>query len=268
MKPMFALTGITLALCSLAVAQEASGEKVVVPARNSTRPRKLDVSIMHGSVTVKAYSGKEVIIETRNSERGRSSPQTVDGMRRIDLPIRGLIVEEEDNVITVRQRMPSSGELTISVPADTSLKLQTMSGDLYAEGVNGEIDLNSHNGRVKLTNVSGSVLAHSLNGPITVTMDKVDPVKPLSFSTLNGTIDVTLPADFKANVKLNTNHGEIWSDFDFKLGGGGGITQQNNTPDGKFRVTVDRNITGTINGGGTEATFHTFNGKIYIRKKK
>ena len=97
---------------------------------------------------------------------------------------------------------------------------------------------------------------------------KVDATKPLSFSTLNGTIDVTLPADFKANVKLNTNHGEIWSDFDFKLGGGGGITQQNNTSDGKFRVTVDRNITGTINGGGSEATFHTFNGKIYIHKKK
>jgi len=144
-----------------------------------------------------------------------------------------------------------------------------MHGDLNAEGVSGEIDVNTTNGRVKLTNVSGSVLAHSLNGPITVVMDKVDPAKPLSFSTMNGTIDVTLPADFKANVKLNTNHGEIWSDFDFKLGGGGGITQQNNTSDGKFRVSVDRSaMTGTINGGGAEATFHTFNGKIYIRKKK
>src|SRR3954453_264798 len=99
MKHMFALTGITLAVCSLAHAQESTGERVVVPARNSSRPRKLDVSIMHGAVTVKAYNGKEVIVEAKHSERART-PETVAGMRRIDLPVRGLTVEEEDNVIT------------------------------------------------------------------------------------------------------------------------------------------------------------------------
>ena len=41
----------------------------------------------------------------------------------------------------------------------------------------------------------GHVVAHSLNGPIDVVMDRVDPSKPLSFSSLNGPIDVTLPAD-------------------------------------------------------------------------
>ena len=44
---------------------------------------------------------------------------------------------------------------------------------------------------------------------------------------------------------------------------------ESSTPtDGKFRVKMDRTITGTINGGGTEATFKTYNGAIYIRKKK
>jgi DUF4097 and DUF4098 domain-containing protein YvlB len=106
-----------------------------------------------------------------------------------------------------------------------------------------------------------------MNGTIKVTMDSVDANKPLSFSSMNGTIDVTLPVDFKANVKLRTDHGEIYSDFDFKLGGGA-ITQKNDTPDGKFKVKMDRTITGTINGGGTEATFKTYNGTIYLRKKK
>ena len=72
-------------------------------------------------------------------------------------------------------------------------------------------------------------------------MDAVDPNKPLSFSSMNGTIDVTLPADFKANVKLRTDHGEIYSDFDFKLSGGA-ITQKNDSSDGKFKVTMDRTI--------------------------
>ena len=264
MKRMFALTGITLAVCSLASAQELGGERVVVPARNSARPRKVDVSLMSGSVTVKAYNGKEVIVET--GRPGRRPSETVNGMRRIDLPARGLTVEEEDNVVTVRMRMHPSANLVISVPTDTSLTARTSSGNIEVEGLRGEFDVQTHNGQITLNNVSGSVLAHSLNGPIKVSMEKVDGAKPLSFSTLNGPIEVTLPADFKANVKLNTNHGEIWTDFDFKLGAGA-ITQQNNTSDGKFRVTVDRNIAGTINGGGPEATFHTFNGKIYIKKR-
>jgi DUF4097 and DUF4098 domain-containing protein YvlB len=266
MKRTLALGGLTLAVCSLACAQDTAGDRVVVPARNTNHPRVVDASLLHGSITVKAYAGKEVIVETRAAGPSSRSDQTVDGLRRLDLPARGLSVEEEDNVVKVRMNISHNANLVISVPADTSLKLHSLHGEIEVEGVNGEIDVDSLNGSVTLTNVSGNVLAHSLNGAIRATMDRVDATKPMSFSTLNGSIDVTLPADFKANVKLTVDHGEIYSDFDFKLGGS--ITQRNDTSDGKFRVRIDRTLTGTINGGGAEATFHTYNGKIYIRKKK
>ena len=48
----------------------------------------------------------------------------------------------------------------------------------------------------------------------------------------------------------------------------GATAHKNDTADGKFRVHMDRTMTGTINGGGSDATFRTFNGKISIRKKK
>jgi len=270
MKLSLALLSITLAAGSLARAQEAAGDRVVVPVRNTTHPRKVDASLMHGSITVKSYAGKEVIVEARGSSG--SSPdkgdRTVEGLKRLDFPARGLTVEEEDNVVTVRMNMNSgrSGDVVISVPADTSLKLHTLHGEISVEGVHGELEVDSLNGAVTLANVSGTVVAHSLNGAIKASIDSVDSTKPLSFSTLNGSIDVTLPADFKANVKLTTDHGEIYSDFDFKMGGS--ITQRNDTSDGKFRINIDRTLTGSINGGGAEATFHTFNGRIYIRKKK
>src|SRR5215831_359355 len=101
MKPFLALMGVVLAGYPTAVAQEAGGDRIVVPARNSTRPRKLDVSLMQGSLVVKTYAGKDVIVETERSGRNDSRP-TPPGMRRIDMPDRGLAVEEEDNVITVR----------------------------------------------------------------------------------------------------------------------------------------------------------------------
>jgi hypothetical protein len=273
MKTTFALAGLALALCSLVPAQETTGQRIVVPARNSSRPRKVTARVMHGSITVKAYAGKEVIVESSDEDResrSRSSRERVpEGMHRIDIPLRSFTVEEEDNQITVHAPAGGHGGLVISVPTDTSLDLNCMNCPIQVEGVNGEIAVESMNGKVSLTNVSGNVLAHSMNGTLLVTMNRVDPVKPLSFTTMNGTIDVTLPADFKANVKLSTGHGEIYSDFDFKLGGGT-ITQQNNSTEGRFRVTLerDRTLVGTINGGGPEATFKTYNGTIYIRKKK
>jgi DUF4097 and DUF4098 domain-containing protein YvlB len=135
------------------------------------------------------------------------------------------------------------------------------------DGVHGEIDASSHNGQITLTNVSGTVVANAFNGALKIAMDRVDPGKPMSFSTFNGPIDVTFPADLKATVKLKTNRGEISSDFDIKLTAGNPITEKNNTPDGKFRVRIDRTIYGEINGGGTEARFQTFNGGIILRKK-
>jgi hypothetical protein len=267
MKRHGALMGIAIAVCSAGLAQEAGGERVVVPARNSTHPRKVDVNLMGGSISVKGYAGKEVIVEGRNSRTRAPEDRRADGLRRLDLPPRGLSVEEQDNVVTVRMQGSSQGSVAISVPPDTSLTLHTMHGEIDVEGVKGEMDVNSMNGAITLNNVSGSVLAHSMNGAMKVVMNGVDQSKPLSFSTMNGTIDVTLPADFKANAKIRTDHGEIYSDFDFKLGGGT-ITQQNDTSDGKFKVKMDRTITGTINGGGTEATFKTYNGTIYIRKQK
>jgi hypothetical protein len=165
MKPMLALTGIILAVCPLVVAQDG---RVVVPARNSTRPRKVDVSLSQGSVIVRAYNGKEVIVESGRGDRPERHEQS-GGMRRIDIPSRGFTVEEEDNVITVRSRN-EGGSLVISVPADTSLTARTHNGYIEADGLHGEFDVQANNGRITLNNISGTVVAHSLNGAIQATM--------------------------------------------------------------------------------------------------
>jgi DUF4097 and DUF4098 domain-containing protein YvlB len=266
MKRIFARTGIALAVCALACAQDSG--RVVVPARNSSRPRVVDASTANGSITVKTYEGKEVIVES-GSTRSSRNLRAPDGMHRIDIPNRGLEVEEQDNTITVRDHSPGGGEsIIITVPVDTSLHLHSSNGSLHVDGVHGEIDAETHNGSMKLLNVSGTVLANTHNSSIVVTMDRVDASKPSAFSTLNGSVDVTLPADVRASLRLTTDNGSIYSDFDVTVSGGRAITQPNNTSDGKFRVHFDHTIMGTINGGGADLTFRTANGSIVIRKKK
>jgi hypothetical protein len=270
--PSLILTGLLLATSTLIWAQDA--DRVVVPARNTSRPRVVNASVMNGSINVKTYDGKEVIVEAGGSASGERRRQergsAPDGLHRLDLPGRsGLEVEEDDNVITVKTHINSNSNLTITVPVNTSLNLKgTNGGHIVVEGVNGEIDVNNLNGGITLTNVSGSVIAHSLNGSVKVTMSRVDPGKQLSFSTLNGSIDVALPADLKANLKLKADNGDIFTDFDVKFDGSSAkpITESDPGKNGAFRVRYDKTILGTINGGGPEVSFQTFNGRISIRK--
>src|SRR4029077_14609898 len=124
------------------------------------------------------------------------------------------------------------------------------------------------NGEVDLKNIGGSVVAHALNGHPFVTFNRVDPQKPMAFSCVKGEIDVTFPADLKANVSMRTDNGEVYSDFDIKLQP---TAPQQSVEDergkgGKYRVKIDKNVKGTINGGGQEIQFKNFNGNIYIRK--
>ena len=91
----------------------------------------------------------------------------------------------------------------------------------------------------------------------------------MSFSTMNGEIDVTLPANIKTNVKMKTDQGDIFTDFDVKLDATSQPPQveDKRKKGGRYRVRLNRGTSGTINGGGPEIQFTTFNGNILIHKK-
>jgi len=268
MKRYLAVTGLSLMVCALAAAQENNGQRVVVPARNSTRPRQLKVNALHSGIVIKTHAGKDVIVESASPVRRTPEPPTPPGgMRRIDIPYGGFTVEEEDNVITVHSGPMSGGTLQITVPVDTAVQVKSTNGPVTMDGVHGDIDATSTNGSVTLLNISGTVVAESANGPIKAVIDRLDPTKPISFSSTNGSVDVTLPADTKANLKMRSFHGSIWTDFDLKVTGGAQPVSTGGGAQGKFEVKVDRTVYGTINGGGQEASFSTLNGRITIRKK-
>jgi DUF4097 and DUF4098 domain-containing protein YvlB len=162
------------------------------------------------------------------------------------------------------------GDVVIQTPVNTSLNVRTLNGgELTIEGVSGEIDAQNLNGTVTIRNVSGSVTANSLNGAVTVTMTSVKTGSPMGFSSLNGTVDVTLPANVAADFAMKTNHGEIYSDFDVKLKSPPRpVVEQSDSKKGKYKVKTDNVVVGSVNGGGPEFKFTTLNGNIYIRKAK
>jgi hypothetical protein len=262
--------GCALAAAMPAVAQ--SGDRVAVQLSDPARPAVVKASLIAGSINVKAYDGKEVVVEahSRTRESSRESSSESGGMHRIPMTSSGLSVEEENNQVRVgTDSYQRPIDLTISVPTRTSLILRTVNdGNIVVTGVDGEIDVDDINGSVTLNNISGNAIAHALNGRVLVTFNRVNPQKAMSFSSMNGDIDVTFPPDLKATLTLRSDQGEVYSDFDVQVQAKAPqpTTEDSRAQGGKYRYKVDKTVRAAVNGGGQEIQFKNFNGNIYIRK--
>lgn len=256
--------------------EENRVDRVTVPLSDPSRPGLVEASVHSGGITVKGYEGTEVLVEAKT--RGKLLRETrkprkkAEGMSRIQIAGgTGLTIEEQNNKIEVSvSSLRQTVDLVIQVPYETSLDLSSHNnGDILVENVHGEIEVNNHNGKLTLTSISGSVVAHTFNGEVNVTFTSVDPEKPMSFSTWNGDIDVTFPADIAADVKMKSDRGDIYSDFDISIKE---VPQKvEKTPEkegGKYRISFEKHIYGAINGGGPEYQFKNYNGDILIRRAK
>ena len=247
---------------------QAGGDRIPVTLSDPSRPARVKVSLVNGGITVKAYEGKEVVVEAR--VRNRESSRNEGGPKLLTISSTGLSVEEENNDVNINtDSYMHAIDVTVSVPVHTSLKLRAVNdGDIVVTGVDGELDVDDINGSVTLNNISGSAVAHALNGHLYATFVKIDPQKAMAFSSLNGDIDVTFPADLKANVSIRSDQADVFSDFDVQLKAAAAqpVVEDGRGHGGKYRVKIDKTIHGTINGGGPEIQFRKFQGKIYIRK--
>ena len=254
---------------TVAQGQTQSGvDRIPVTLSDPSRPARVKVSMVNGGITVKGHDGKEVVVEAH--VRNRENSRNEGGPKRLTISSTGLSVEEENNEVNVNtDSYMHPIDVTVSVPAHTSLKLRAVNdGDIVVTGVDGELDVDDINGAVTLNNVSGSVVAHALNGHVYATLTRVDPQKAMAFSSLNGDIDVTFPADLKANVSIRSDQGDVFSDFDVQLKATASqpVVEDSRGKGGKYRVKIDKTVHGTINGGGPEIQFRNFQGQIYIRK--
>ena len=253
------LNSMLVLAVSLAAMPAHAQDRMTVKFNDPSRPGLLKVQSHNGSIIVKTHSGSDVTVEGRRGANAAPDPPEATGLHRIDSVNRGIIVESDaNNVITVNSGHGDSAgaDLEIEVPIKTNLTLESHNGSMvYVDGVDGDIEVTNHNGTVNVMNSAGSVVAYSHNGSVTVALREVAAGKPMSFTSMNGNVDITVPASTKADLKLRTDNGGIWTDFEVqKKAGQAGA--------------VDRTQTGTINGGGADFDLQTHNGNIYLRKAK
>lgn len=250
---------------------QAQNEKqqMVVPLSSPGKSCSIRVHALNGSIRVSSYEGKEVVVEVESEKKSEEEPVSGGGMRRLGGGGAEVTAHEDDNTVNIDAGLSHVKLITVKVPANTNeLEASTVNdGNITIKDVSGQIEINNVNGWIHCDGASGSVVANTVNGDVIVGFKSVNPQAAMAFSTLNGKVDVTFPANLKAKFKLKAEQGDVFSDFDVTIDKG--QTQIDKSDGGHmYKINIDDWVYGSVGGGGPEIMMKTTNGSVYVRKGK
>ncbi len=136
----------------------------------------------------------------------------------------------------------------VRVPAGIGFTARNVNGSVTAVGLSGPVKAHTVNGSVEVV-TSGRAEAQTVNGSINASLGIKRWDEPVSFQTVNGRIEISVPHDLDADLDASTVNGSIESDLPWLVQGKIGRTH----------------MRGTINKGGSPLRLETVNGSIRIR---
>lgn len=226
--------------------------------------QKVTIMMNGGNVKIEGYNGSELIIQT--AAKLAPIPERAKGLRPIynsvvDNSGIGLSVTPEDGGIRVEKAARQEMPYTIRIPAKATVlfvQANWTQCNVTVQNMESDLEIRTTNGNISLLDVTGPVVANTTNGEVKVVYSSLNQGKPSAISTINGDIDITMPASTKANLKTNTINGELYTDFDLNQPKKNGLT----------RVGGIATTNATTNGGGVDIQLKTINSNIYVRKQK
>jgi DUF4097 and DUF4098 domain-containing protein YvlB len=152
-----------------------------------------------------------------------------------------------------RKSNSTSVDYEIKVPAHVRLNdVVTVNGDIEVDGVHGQVRTTTVNGRIRLHGLAADAHLESVNGSLEAVFETFDDVDSVSLKSVNGKIDVSLPAMANANVSANTLSGTIRTDSALTV----------------KRHMVGSDVRGKIGQGGGAIRAETINGGIRILREE
>jgi hypothetical protein len=219
---------------------------------NVSETRRLDPQ---GTFTLENTNGA-VILETWDQPTVSIEAEKVasEGMlEQIHVEIRG-----EGDRVDVVTRQPRSNwgrsgkvEYHVKVPARARVEVETTNGSVRVRGTSGALRASTTNGGVEITDATGPVEAETTNGSIRSDFRKAPAEGWNRFSTTNGAISITLPADASGQFAASTVNGGISTDFPLQVSGRVG----------------GRRLRGQLGDGRARFEARTVNGSVKIRKR-
>ena len=140
----------------------------------------------------------------------------------------------------------------VTLPAGTTLRLSTISGDLDLSGLSGPVTAKTISGDVLAKGLTGELMLRTISGDVKVTELSG---KAVDATSISGDVDVSWPAAQGADLRLKTISGEVYADP--------AVTFSNL----KQRVYVGYELHGSLGSGGPLVTLHSVSGDVFFRKQ-
>jgi hypothetical protein len=189
---------------------------------------------VNGSVHVDGWDRDEVEVSAvkTSTNESRDMQQVkieVDNSKPGQIAVHTLYPKGEGAEVAV--------EYHVHVPYRVLLgSIGTVNGSVIVRGVEGGGELRSVNGNVEVSNSSGRFSEKTTNGDIRLELHELLEGGPMNLETVNGSVLVGLPASARADLKVLSMNGNVYSElrvprisgaltphaFKAKLGNGGG----------------------------------------------
>lgn len=272
---------IIIACTILSVQVFAQDKEHIIPFTNPNEAKELDLQIFSADITIKGSTRSDVLIKYRIEEnkdgdhldethrKSGEVPEKAKGMKKIGGNNFEFEISEKNNRVRVKsQNFMNLLVMEIEAPKEIAINLSKQIGEnIVVQNITGDVNVETQIGNVTVNNVSGIVNASSSTGSILVNFDAIPDPQTMTFNTITGDIDLTFPSNYKADLKMKTEWGDVYSDMDIETR----LAEENDTQtrekDGNLRVISNSWTLGSLNGGGPEMTLKSQMGSIYLRKK-
>ena len=142
---------------------------------------------------------------------------------------------------------PTSVEYRITVPRGIHLESVILTnGQLSLNGLSGTVKASAVNGDIRAFKLGGQVELSTVNGRVEVDFEHTSRANPISLSSVNGQIHLTIPPGSGASVEARNLSGGIASD----------VGRVARTEAGHRLI---------VKGNGPQIRLHNVNGGIWIR---
>ena len=260
MKRACSVVAIALALVfaasSTGWAQTQSGDEWRWTGRLNP-DQLLQIKNVNGSIEADGVNGETIEVTAYKSgeDKDQVRVELVNSPEGITIcavyPGHGNRCEAGDSYHQEVHDVHAKVEFTLKVPRNLRFEATTVNGKVRAEELGRFVRASTVNGNVTVS-TDAWAKASSVNGSVHVRMGRADWDGTLKISTVNGSIELEVPASLNTDVRFSAVNGSLESDLPLTI----------SSQSGRWGP---KKLEGRIGNGGRELNVNTVNGSLHIR---
>jgi DUF4097 and DUF4098 domain-containing protein YvlB len=215
---------------------------------------RLQLDNINGRIEIAGWDRNEVVIRALKHGKNQKSVEAVK--INVDSLSDRIIVHTVQPPETTggwfwfnSKKNDVSVEYLVQVPRQAHLeKIDSVNGDIVIDDVSGDIETSTVNGSAQVRGAADNLKVSTLNGGMDVELASLKGSQFVSLDSVNGAIEVTLPANADAQVSAETLNGGIHTEFPRLVV--------------KKEFPVSKHLKGTLGSGSATVKANSVNGSI------